>query len=325
MVKTLNWKALCAAAKQAFAGGQPSQARRLARQAAAQAPDREEPWLLLAALAGPRASRAYIQKALDLNPRSHKALAALRAAARVDLRGASAALALPRPANLALLSLLALTAAFGLFAWLRPPTIDEGLRVMGAAAANQLDELFASPTPEATFTATYTPFATRTPLPSNTPTSTPTLPPTQVPSPTPTLLPELELAIEKFDLVLPQGLEANERWIDINLSEQTLSAFEGTNLVNTFVISSGRAGSPTVTGEFRIWIKVRMQDMSGPGYYIRDVPWVMFFYKDYGIHGTWWHNNFGTPMSAGCVNMTIDDAEWMFQWASVGTTVMVHY
>ena len=52
---------------------------------------------------------------------------------------------------------------------------------------------------------------------------------------------------------------------------------------------------------------------------------MMYFYKDYGIHGTYWHNNFGTPMSHGCVNLTIPDAEWLYNWASYGTTVKVHY
>ncbi|MEX2144173.1 MAG: L,D-transpeptidase family protein [Anaerolineales bacterium] len=339
MAGALNWKTLCVQAKQALAAGERSQARRLAHQAAKQAPQREEPWLLLAAMASQRASQAYVQKALEINPRSRKALAALSQAEEHPaqaprLRQANhaaqergTALALPRSANLALLSLLALTAAFAVFAWLRPPSVDHGLRVMGAAAANQLDAFLASETPQpsATFTATFTPFATRTSLPSSTPTSTPTLPATQVPSSTPTPLADLELVIEKFDLKLPTGLGENERWIDINLSEQTLSAYEGTRLVISFVISSGRAGAPTVLGEYKIWAKVRIQDMSGQGYYIRDVPWVMYFYKDYGIHGTWWHNNFGTPMSAGCVNMTIADAEWMYQWASLGTTVMVHY
>ena len=51
----------------------------------------------------------------------------------------------------------------------------------------------------------------------------------------------------------------------------------------------------------------------------------MFFRGDYGLHGTYWHNNFGTPMSRGCVNLTIDDAAWLFNWASVGTVVNVHY
>ena len=77
--------------------------------------------------------------------------------------------------------------------------------------------------------------------------------------------------------------------------------------------------------EFQIWNKTRIQDMSGPGYYLPDVPYVMYFYKDYGIHGTYWHNNFGTPMSHGCVNLTIPDSEWLFNWAYVGMTVKVHY
>lgn len=334
MADQSSWKALCAQAKEALAAGKRSQARRLARAAAKQAPQREEPWLLLAAMSAPRASQAYIQKALDLNPHSRKALGAQRWAEEraappttPDSKQPAIELALPRLPNLALMGLLALTAGFALFAWLRPPAIDEGLRVMGAAAAQQFDFLLAVETSEAspTFTATFTPFATRTPLPSATPTSTPTQVPSQEPSPTPSPQPTMEMDLTKFDLKVPGSIGANERWIDINLSEQTLTAFEGTNTVNTFIISSGRSGKPTVTGEFRIWVKVRIQDMSGPGYYIRDVPWVMYFYRDYGIHGTWWHNNFGQPMSSGCVNMTIADAQWMYQWASVGTIVNVHY
>ena len=322
MADRLSWKALCAQAKGALAGGQRSEARRLARQAAKHAPRREEPWLLLATMAGPRASQAYLRKALDINPRSRKALAALG-----EAKGNSPAngveLAWPRSANLALLSLLALTAAFAAFVWLRPPAVDEGLRLMGAAAGQQWDALLASETagPSESFTATFTPFSTRTALPSN----TPTLQATREASPTSTPLPDLEMAIAKFDLELPEDIGADERWIDINLSEQTLSAFEGMDQVNTFIISSGRAGYPTVTGEFSIWVKVRIQTMSGPGYHLENVPWVMYFYGDYGIHGTWWHNNFGTPMSAGCVNMSIPDAQWMYQWASVGTVVKVHY
>ncbi|HEX6268932.1 MAG TPA: L,D-transpeptidase family protein [Anaerolineales bacterium] len=116
-----------------------------------------------------------------------------------------------------------------------------------------------------------------------------------------------------------------ERWIDVNLSEQRLYAYEGDVVVKSFLVSTGVAATPTVTGKYKIWIKVRVQDMSGPGYYLRDVPYVMFFYKDYGLHGTYWHKNFGTPMSRGCVNLTIDDAAWLYNWASVGTVVNVHY
>lgn len=103
-----------------------------------------------------------------------------------------------------------------------------------------------------------------------------------------------------------------ERWIDVNLSEQRLYAYEGDVVVNSFLVSTGVAQTPTVTGKYKIYIKVRVQDMSGPGYYLRDVPYVMFFYDDYGLHGTYWHNNFGTPMSRGCVNLTVDDAAWLF-------------
>ena len=116
-----------------------------------------------------------------------------------------------------------------------------------------------------------------------------------------------------------------ERWIDVNLSEQHVYAYEGDVVVNSFLASTGVAQTPTVTGKYKIYVKVRIQDMSGPGYYLRDVPWVMFFYDEYGFHGTYWHNNFGTPMSRGCVNLTIDDAAWLYNWASVGTVVNIHY
>jgi lipoprotein-anchoring transpeptidase ErfK/SrfK len=116
-----------------------------------------------------------------------------------------------------------------------------------------------------------------------------------------------------------------ERWMDVNLSEERVYAYEGDIVVNSFLVSTGVAETPTVTGEYQICVKVRIQDMSGPGYYLPDVPWVMYFYDEYGFHGTYWHSNFGTPMSRGCVNMTIDDAAWLYNWASVGTAVNVHY
>ena len=65
--------------------------------------------------------------------------------------------------------------------------------------------------------------------------------------------------------------------------------------------------------------------MIGPGYDLPDVPFSMFFYKGYAIHGTYWHNNFGTPMSHGCVNMNTNDAAWIYSNAPVGTYVRVHY
>ncbi len=115
------------------------------------------------------------------------------------------------------------------------------------------------------------------------------------------------------------------RWIEVNLSEQRVYAWEGSVLMKSFIVSTGTWRTPTVVGSFSIWNKTRIQTMSGPGYSLPNVPWVMYFYKDYGFHGTYWHNNFGTPMSHGCVNMTIPDAEWLYNWASYGTSVNVHY
>lgn len=116
-----------------------------------------------------------------------------------------------------------------------------------------------------------------------------------------------------------------ERWIDVDLTQQRLYAYEGDTLANSFVVSTGTWQTPTVTGTYNVWIKLRSAPMSGPGYYLPNVPYIMYFYGSYGIHGTYWHNNFGTPMSHGCVNMSIPDSEWIYNFASVGTTVNVHY
>lgn len=113
-----------------------------------------------------------------------------------------------------------------------------------------------------------------------------------------------------------------EKWIDVDLSEQRVVAYEGTEQVAAFIISSGLPRTPTVTGTFRIWAKVPVQDMTGGNraagdyYYLEDVPWVQYFYADYAFHGTTWHANFGAPASRGCINMSPADAEWLFRWAA---------
>lgn len=114
------------------------------------------------------------------------------------------------------------------------------------------------------------------------------------------------------------------RWIDVNVTTQTLSAYEGDKLVFTTKVSTGRARTPTVLGRFRIRTKLRAQAMSGPGYYLPNVPYVMYFHAGYALHGTYWHNNFGHPMSHGCVNMRTDEAKWLYEWAPVGTLVVTH-
>jgi lipoprotein-anchoring transpeptidase ErfK/SrfK len=115
------------------------------------------------------------------------------------------------------------------------------------------------------------------------------------------------------------------RWIDVDLTNQMVYAYEGDYVVNSFLVSTGTWMTPTVTGQYNIYVKYRAAPMSGPGYYLPDVPYIMYFYKGYGLHGTYWHSNFGTPMSHGCVNLRTDEAAWLYNWASVGTLVNIHY
>ena len=107
------------------------------------------------------------------------------------------------------------------------------------------------------------------------------------------------------------------------LGTQRAYAYEDGVLKHTAVISSGLPDTPTVTGDFKIRLKVRSQTMSGFDYRLENVEWVMYFYSGYAFHGTWWHNNFGRPMSRGCVNMTIADAKWFYEFGEIGTPVYV--
>jgi hypothetical protein len=122
----------------------------------------------------------------------------------------------------------------------------------------------------------------------------------------------------------PGELSNEGRWIDVDLGDQILTAYEGAEPVMRFLVSSGTASYPTVTGQFRIWVKLESTRMKGPGYDLKDVPYTMYFYEGYGLHGAYWHNNFGTPMSHGCVNLSPSDAAWLFNFANVGTLVNIH-
>lgn len=122
---------------------------------------------------------------------------------------------------------------------------------------------------------------------------------------------------------------ASQKRIEVDLTNQRLYAFEGSTKVFDFVISSGRTITPTPTGEFTAWIKLRYTRMKGGSkalgtyYDLPNVPFVMFFanaqvpgWKGYGIHGTYWHNDFGRPKSHGCINMKIPEAEQLYNWAN---------
>jgi LysM repeat protein len=109
----------------------------------------------------------------------------------------------------------------------------------------------------------------------------------------------------------------------VDLSEQRLYAYEGDTLVRTTLVSTGIWKYPTPPGTYYIYLRYTSANMRGPDYYLPDVPYVMYFYQSYGLHGTYWHHNFGMPMSHGCVNMPTDEAEWAYYWSDYGTPVIV--
>jgi lipoprotein-anchoring transpeptidase ErfK/SrfK len=333
---------------QALLNGDRNQARRLAQQALKIDPDQEEPWLLLAAVANPEASLEYLNRALEINPGSQRARQGMHWAIQ-RLRenppkpakknqividpptSASITRTVPLLVTSIIPVILILTAvAAALFIWYGTPTISQAFSSNQPRAVSQVEVIKLTRTP--TSTATFTPTPTFTPTATPTATATPTNTPTETSTPTSTFTPlptdtppPPPPPASSYSPELPPGVGKGERWIDVNLTTQTASAFEGKNLIRTFVVSTGTWIHPTVTGSYPIYVKYKYADMAGPGYYLPDVPNVMYFYKGYGLHGTYWHNNFGTPMSHGCVNFTIPDSNWVFNFASLGTIVHVHY
>ncbi len=126
-------------------------------------------------------------------------------------------------------------------------------------------------------------------------------------------------------IAAPATLAVNEsRWIEVRLAKQQLIAWQDGRAIMTTAISSGVRSSPTVRGSFRIQRKYASVRMRGPGYDLPNVPFSMFFHAGYALHGTYWHNAFGRPMSHGCVNLPTSKARWLYSWAPVGTLVVVH-
>jgi lipoprotein-anchoring transpeptidase ErfK/SrfK len=118
--------------------------------------------------------------------------------------------------------------------------------------------------------------------------------------------------------------KSEKRWIQVDISEQKLTVWEGSNKLYSLIVSTGKSATPTITGTFTVQSKHASGRMQGPGYNVPYVPYIMYFSGGYAIHGAYWHNRFGTPVSHGCVNLPIAEAEKLFQWASVGTPVIVH-
>jgi len=126
---------------------------------------------------------------------------------------------------------------------------------------------------------------------------------------------------------VPVSVRPGERWIDVDIANQVLTAYEGQRPVFATMVSTGRGRGDTVQatpkGEHRIWAKLSSSDMdnleneeASRYYAIQDVPWVMYFDRGYGLHGTFWHRSFGHVRSHGCVNLAPLDAQRLFYWTS---------
>lgn len=375
-------------ARNALKHGEKMEARHWSLIAIRYDPRIEEPWLILAAISSPQASVAYLQRALELNPKSEHAMQGMQWAinrlANIPSKEAlnqphrilsdtqpTLVIKAPQPPAVPAAEIPTQTAegvaaanivdqfrqehiqakpeaapkvetkkikqkskpkgksrwtaiflvtffllAGAVVTWAAVPQLNAIAR--SSSAPLPLDVLAKpslTPTATATATSTPTPTATPTPTPTLTPTPTATATPVPTNTPVPTEFPTPEA---------PPSIDVTGRWIDVDLSQQMLYAYDGETLVNSFLVSTGTSQHPTVTGQYNIYVKYRYTLMTGPGYYLPDVPYTMYFYQGYGIHGTYWHNNFGHPMSHGCVNMRISEAGWLYEWASVGTLVNVH-
>jgi lipoprotein-anchoring transpeptidase ErfK/SrfK len=140
------------------------------------------------------------------------------------------------------------------------------------------------------------------------------------------IYPGQELIIPAEGIYVPPAPPAptnNGRSIVVSTETQRIYAYENGQMVRSQIVSTGLPATPTVKGDYAVYVKYVADDMSGPDYFLPQVPYTMYFYQGYAIHGTYWHNAFGRPMSHGCVNLPTEEAQWFFNFASVGTPVRV--
>ncbi|HEX9991269.1 MAG TPA: L,D-transpeptidase [Chloroflexia bacterium] len=136
-----------------------------------------------------------------------------------------------------------------------------------------------------------------------------------------------KIAPVKFEAARYRG-----RWVNINISQQVVTAYEDGTPVMVSLASTGTGKNPTELGVWKIFYRLPKQDMKGGSratgdyYYLKDVPYPQYFHSSgEGLHGTYWHDNFGRPMSHGCINLSTPIAGWFYRWASIGTVVYTHY
>ncbi len=139
--------------------------------------------------------------------------------------------------------------------------------------------------------------------------------------------------INQFDVarVMPVTPPAGVtgRWVGIDLSQEVLTAYENDKLIFATMVSTGVAPRVTRRGLYHVYLRQRVGDMSAlmgtPDYYnIYYVPYIQYFDDGIALHAATWHDNFGIPMSHGCVNMAITDAHWLWDWATNVPTLPVY-
>ncbi len=118
----------------------------------------------------------------------------------------------------------------------------------------------------------------------------------------------------------PSEAGPDDKWIDINLTQQTVTAYVGNTPIFATLASTGKDPTPTITGVFHIYEKKIGEFMAGgwadkDPYILEEVPWTMYFTQRYAIHGAYWHDEYGEVRSHGCVNITPEDAKFLFTWA----------
>lgn len=123
----------------------------------------------------------------------------------------------------------------------------------------------------------------------------------------------------------------SQRWIDVDLAEQNLVVYEDGKPIFATLISTGLKQGWTSVGVYTIFNMVETYDLFSPdpkvigNYYLEDVPWILFYEGSWAIHGTYWHDSFGLPNSHGCVNLSIRDAGWLYEWAQPSDYVFLFW
>ncbi len=318
-------------AQKALQAGDKRSARRWAERAATLAPGLEEPWLILAAVASPRASLAYLGQALEINPQSQRARRGMHwAHERLRRQGAGQIQSAPRPrrpltlpdkvlagrhSHLPTLIVIFVLIAFSWAAW--PGNILPALaQVEEIRAQTRTNHPYGSQAE--VVKPTYTPSPTPTPTITPTPTFTPTPLPTDTPSPlsTPSPLPTYP---------------SNGKRIVVDFSEQHLYAYEDDLLVYSFIASTG-IGNSTRIGTFSVLNKI--PNAYGASWNIWMPDWLGIYWSGYlqnGIHALpilpggarLWAGYLGRPVSYGCVVLGVSDARLLYDWAEIGTVVEI--